>query len=138
MIHHPRYDWRPYQKWVVADGTTQNGGYSTAPLVPIWEALYDAGTEAVLNGDNHIYQRWAPQDAHHHAVAGGTVQVTIGTGGRMLYSFGRPPRPENLEKTQNKAFGVVKFTLHDASYTHEWVSAPRQPDFEDTGTVACS
>ena len=138
MIHHPRYDWRPYQKWVVDDGTTLNGGYSTAPLVPFWEALYDAGVEAVLNGDNHLYQRWAPQDAHGNAVPGGTVQFTVGTGGRMLYPFGRPPRPENLERTQNRAFGVVKLTLHADSYTHEWVSAPHQAEYEDSGTVACS
>jgi acid phosphatase type 7 len=138
MMHHPRYDWRPYQKWVVDDGTTQFGGSSTAPVVPFWEALHDAGVELVLNGDNHLYQRWAPQDAHGNAVDGGTVQFTVGTGGRLLYQFGRPPRPENLEVTQNDAFGVVKLTLHQKGYSHKWMSAPRQPEFEDSGTVACS
>lgn len=138
FMHHPRYDWRPWQKWVVDDGTTLYGGSTTAPVIPFWEALHEAGVELVLNGDNHLYQRWAPQDAYGNAVAEGTVQLTVGTGGRLLYSFGRPPRPENLVATQNDAFGVVKLTLHDDSYTHEWVSAPRQPAHEDEGTVACS
>jgi hypothetical protein len=138
MMHHPRYDWRPWQKWVVDDGTTLYGGYSTDPVVPFWRALYRHGVELVLNGDNHLYQRWAPQDAAGNAVDGGTVQFTVGTGGRMLYSYGRPPRPENLVETQNDAFGVLMLTLHDRSYTYEWKSAPRQPDYEDTGTVACS
>lgn len=138
MMHHPRYDWRPYQKWVVDDGTTLYGGYSTEALVPFWQALYRARVEVVLNGDNHLYQRWAPQDADGNAVDGGTVQFTVGTGGRMLYQMGKPPRPENLLETQNQAFGVLKLTLHDRSYTHEWVSAPGQPGYQDSGTVACS
>jgi hypothetical protein len=56
----------------------------------------------------------------------------------MLYQFGIPPKPENLLATQNQAFGVLKLTLHDRSYTHEWVSAPGQPEYEDAGTVACA
>jgi hypothetical protein len=137
MIHHPRYDWRPWQKWV-EEGTTPNAASSIEFLVPLWRVLHEAGVEGVLNGDNHLYQRWAPQDAEGNRVAGGTVQFTVGTGGRLLYSFGRPPRPENLLVTQNEAFGVLKLTLHDGSYTYEWMSAPGQPDFEDTGTVACT
>jgi acid phosphatase type 7 len=138
FMHNPRYDWRPWQKWIVDDGRTLYGGSETEPLVPVWELLYEAGADVVLVGDNHLYQRWAPQDAHGNAVDDGIVQFTAGTGGRMLYTFGRPPRPEHLEVTMNEAFGVVKLTLHDDSYTHEWVSAPGQPDFEDSGTVDCT
>jgi len=138
MTHHPRYDWRPWQKWVVDDGTTLYGGSSTEFLVPLWRVMHAAGVEAVLNGDNHLYQRWTPQDAEGNRVAGGTVQFTVGTGGRQLYSYGIPPRPENLLATQNEAFGVLMLTLHEDSYTYEWRSAPGQPRFEDGGTVACS
>jgi hypothetical protein len=62
----------------------------------------------------------------------------VGTGGRQLYSYGKPPRPANLLVTQNKAFGVLKLTLHEDSYTYAWRSAPGQLSFEDRGTVACS
>jgi hypothetical protein len=33
---------------------------------------------------------------------------------------------------------VLMLTLHEDSYSYEWRSAPGQPRFEDTGTVACS
>jgi hypothetical protein len=138
LMHHPRYDWRPWQKWVVDDGTTRNGGSSTAPVVPLWEAMDAAGVDVVLNGDNHLYQRWAPQDAHGNAKAGGTVQFTVGTGGRQLYTFGRPPQPANLAATQNAAFGVLELVLHEGSYTYAWRSAPGQPGYADMGTAACS
>jgi len=136
-MHHPRYDWRPWQKWIVDDGTTQFGGSETEPLVPLWEVLSEEGVDVVLAGHNHLYQRWAPQDAHGNAVADGTIQFTVGTGGRQLYAFGRPPMPANLEVTQNQAFGVLQMTLHANSFDYGWVSAPGQPTFEDSGAVAC-
>lgn len=138
FMHHPRYDWRPFQKWIVDDGTTQFGGSETAPLVPLWDVLYAQGVDVVLGGNNHLYQRWAPQDAAGNAVSGGTVQFTVGTGGRSLYPFGVPPMPENLDATQNKAFGVLQMTLHADSYDYGWVPVAGEPAFEDVGTVACS
>jgi hypothetical protein len=45
--------------------------------------------------------------------------------------------PENLEATQNKAFGVLRMILHANSYDYGWVSLPGEPAFEDAGTVAC-
>lgn len=138
-MHHPRYDWRPWQKWIRDDeGQILYGGSETEPFVPFWRLLYRHAADIVLAAHNHVYQRWSPQDAHWNAVPGGIVQFTVGTGGRLLYPLGRPPRPENLEATQNDALGVVKLTLHDDAYTYEWMSAPRQPNYEDEGTVACS
>jgi hypothetical protein len=134
-MHHPRYDWRPWQKWIEDDGTTQNGGSETEPLVPLWELMVGEGVDVVLAAHNHLYQRWAPQDAHGNAVSKGTLQFTVGTGGRLLYPFGRPPMPQNLEVTQNGAHGLLKMTLHRASYDYEWVSAPGQPAFEDAATA---
>ena len=138
FMHHPRYDWRPWQKFVDDEAGTPNAGTETAPLVPLWELLDAGGADIVLAGHNHVYQRWVPQDAHGNAVADGIVQFTIGTGGRLLYPFGKHPMPQNLAATQNAAFGVVRLTLHADSYDHEWFSAPGQPDFEDAATgVPC-
>lgn len=137
-MHHPRYDWRPWQKWVDEDSTILYGGSEVKPLIPLWDLMYDEGVDVVLSAHNHIYQRWAPQDGRRNAVDDGAVQFTVGTGGRSLYPFGRPPQPDNLEVTQNDAYGLLQMTLHDASYSYEWVSAARQPAFEDAGTVACN
>lgn len=137
-MHHPRYDWRPFQKWIEDDAAINFGGSETRPLIPLWEVFADEGVDVVLVGHNHVYQRWAPQDAHGNAVAGGTIQFTVGTGGRQLYPFGRPPIPKHLEATQNKAFGVLQMTLHEHSYDYGWVSVPGEPAFQDGGTVACT
>ena len=135
--HHPRYDWRPWQKWVDENDTTPNGGSEVRPLIPLWELMYDEGVDVVLSAHNHLYQRWVPQDGRGNSVADGAVQFTVGTGGRSLYPFGRPPKPENLEVTQNDAYGLLQMTLHADSYSYEWVSAAGQPAFEDAGTVDC-
>jgi hypothetical protein len=57
--HHPRYDWRPWQKWVTEDDPTPNGGSEVRPLIPLWELLYGRGADVVLVGHNHVYNRWA-------------------------------------------------------------------------------
>ena len=134
FMHHPRYDWRQWQKFVDDEDQTPNGGSETAPLIPLWELLDEGGADVVLSAHNHVYQRWAPQDAHGNAVDEGIVQFTVGTGGRLLYPFGKHPMPENLAVTQNHAFGALHLTLHADSYDYAWFSAPGQPDFEDAAT----
>jgi acid phosphatase type 7 len=138
-MHHPRYDWRPYQKWIRDEaGQTLYGGSETEPYVPLWELLYEHEADVVLAAHNHLYQRWAPQDAHWNETPDGIVQFTVGTGGRLLYALGRPPMPDALEVTQNKAHGVLKMTLHEDAYSYEWMSAPGQPAFTDVGSRSCT
>ena len=83
--HHPRYDWRPYQKWVDDDGTTQYGGTETEPYIEMFDLLDRAGVDVLLVGHNHIYHRWAPQDGEGNFDPDGVRQFTVGTGGRSLY-----------------------------------------------------
>ena len=116
----------------------QNGGSETAPFKPLWELMYADGVDVVLVAHNHVYQRWAPQDPQGNAAEDGIAQFIVGTGGRQLYQFGRPPRPGNLVATQNRAFGALEMTLRDGTYDFEFVSAPGQPDYQDAGTgVLC-
>lgn len=136
--HHPSKDWRPYQKWVEDDGTTQYGGSETAPYVDMWKLMDGAGVDVLLAAHNHIYQRWAPQDADGFASEDGIRQFTVGTGGRSLYPFGPKPKPENLVTTQNKAYGVIEMTLHKRSYDYRWVPVAGEPGgFTDEGTFSC-
>lgn len=137
-MHHPRYDWRPWQKWIVDDGKTLYGGTETEAYVELWELMDRQDVDVVLAAHNHIYQRWAAQDAHANADADGIVQFTVGTGGRSLYPFGRPERPEQLVATQNKAYGALQMTLHPDSYDFAFMSAPGQPGYQDAANgVPC-
>ena len=60
---------------------------STVGMRDVWRLLYDAGAELVLNGHEHLYERFAPQDPDGRAdPALGIREIIVGTGGAVLYS----------------------------------------------------
>jgi acid phosphatase type 7 len=76
--HHPRF-------------TSSTGRTTRADVVPLWQALYDYGVGLILNGHDHDYERFAPQaPGGTFDPSNGIRQITVGTGGRILYSFGAP------------------------------------------------
>ena len=38
---------------------------------------------------------------------------------------------------QNKAFGVLRMTLHEGGYGYAWVGLPTDPAIHDSGSFAC-
>jgi acid phosphatase type 7 len=135
--HHPRYDWRQWQNFVDEESDNPNAGSEVKPFIDLWALMDAAGVDVMLDGHNHIYHRWAPQDAFGRRDANGIRQFTVGTGGRSLYPLGKKPRPANLLAVQNKAFGVLELTLHPSSYDYRWVGLPTDPAFRDAGSFAC-
>ena len=135
--HHPPFDWRQWQHFVDPDSDNPNGGSETAMYRDLWRLMDGAGVDVVLVGHNHIYHRWAPQDAEGNRDANGIRQFTVGTGGRSLYPLGKKPRPTNLLAVQRKAFGVLHLTLRADRYDFEWVGLPTDPAFTDAGSFAC-
>ena len=111
-----------------------NHGSSSGP-VPLWEALYEHHVEIVLNGHDHLYERFAPQtpdgtaDPDH-----GIRQFTVGTGGGPLYDFGTPL--PNSEARNNVAHGVLKLVLSPGSYQWEFVPVAGEA-FMDSGVGTC-
>jgi hypothetical protein len=107
--------------------------YSSGPhgnnpdMREIWKALYDAGADVVLNGHDHLYERFAPQDADGHVdPTRGIREFVVGTGGGNLHVPG-PQRP-NSEVLQPGVWGVLKLTLSDGDYQWEFLTV--------TGTTA--
>ena len=102
---------------------------------PIWQALYEAGAELIVNGHEHNYERFAPQrpdggpDPDH-----GIREIVAGVGGRGFSALSSP-RP-NSEIQTDKAFGVLKLTLHPTSYAWEFLPVPGQT-FTDSGSGLC-
>lgn len=99
-----------------------------------WQALYDAGADVVMNGHEHVYERFGPQTPSGAADPGfGIRQFTVGTGGEGHYAF-RKPRP-NSQVRNNTTFGVLALTLHPTGYS--WRFVPAGGAFTDQGTASC-
>jgi hypothetical protein len=101
----------------------------------IWQALYAAGAELVINGHEHNYERFAPQDPEGNPdPARGIRQIIAGVGGRDFHPLSTPMA--NSEVRSDSAFGVLKLTLHPKSYDWEFVPVAGQ-SFRDAGSGSC-
>ena len=102
---------------------------------PLWDALYDANADVVINGHDHDYERFAPQtpDGAPDSVRG-IREFVVGTGGKSHRPFGAP-KP-NSEVRDATAFGVLKLTLEANSY--DWQFIPEEgKNFTDSGSGVC-
>lgn len=108
---------------------------SSVRVQPIWQALYDYGADVVLNGHEHNYERFAPQDPQGNPdPVHGIRQFVVGTGGRNHYAISNPL--PNSEVHNTDTFGVLKLVLQADSYRWEFV--PEQgKSFTDSGTTPC-
>jgi hypothetical protein len=101
----------------------------------IWHALHEAGAEVVVNGHEHNYDRFAPQDPNGMAdPAGGIREFVVGTGDKDHTPFGAPIA--NSEKRNADTFGVLKLTLRPSGYNWEFFHATGKT-FTDFGSGVC-
>jgi hypothetical protein len=115
-----------------SSGSTHGGD---ADMRDFWELLYDAGADVVLNGHEHVYERFAPQDPDGAAdPEHGIRQYTVGTGGAGLYEFGAIQ--PNSEARSSDTHGVLKLALHPAGYDWEFIPIAGQA-FADFGSAGC-
>jgi hypothetical protein len=89
----------------------------------------------VLNGHDHNYQRFAPQDPDGRADPDrGIREFVVGTGGASHYPIEGPIA--NAQIYNDDTFGVLKLTLNETSY--EWKFVPvAGRSFTDSGTTNC-
>ncbi|KAA6212794.1 alkaline phosphatase [Streptomyces albofaciens JCM 4342] len=85
----------------------------------VWKLLYDAKAELVLNGHDHHYERFAPQDPDGKADPDGLVELLAGMGGANPYKI-EEVQP-NSEKRLTKTFGVVKLNFTDDGFSWDLV-----------------
>ncbi len=99
-----------------------------------WQDLYAAHADIVLNGHDHDYERFAPQNPSQQADPNGIREFVVGTGGASHGPF-NATQP-NSQLRNNNTFGVIQFTLHDASYDWKFIPVAGQ-SFTDSGSEAC-
>ena len=109
-----------------------------AAVKPLWDLLYAAGAEIVLNSDNKFYERFAPQTPDGSVDASfGIREFIVGTGGQGVATPLSPPRV-NSEKVISPTFGVLKLTLHENGYDWNFITIPSRPLTQpETGSGTC-
>ncbi len=132
----------PQEVWLEADlaaNSTKNviaiwhkpryssGATDQQNMQPLWDDLYAAGVDILLDGHDHIYERTVPMKSGA-ALADppvadptyGIRQFTVGTGGEAHHGLGTllPTSAVSNDET----FGILKLTLHATTY--DWVFLP--------------
>ncbi|GID95014.1 metallophosphoesterase family protein [Amorphoplanes digitatis] len=123
MAHHPQF----------SSATLHPPTKRTLPLV---RTLYDAGTELLLAGHDHVYERFAPQTPTARPDPDrGIRQITVGTGGGAeRHTFG--PAAANSERRNSDTLGVLRLTLRPGSYRWDFLPVAGET-FTDSGTGTC-
>lgn len=105
-----------------------------ASVGPFWDVLYAAGADLVLNGHDHDYERFAPQDPEGRAdPARGISEIVAGTGGAALRAFAHDA-PNTIVRS-SLVHGVLVLTLGQSGWGFRFVST--DGSFSDQGRGTC-
>jgi hypothetical protein len=145
----------PQHKWLVADlaahpatctlafwhqpryeaGTVAG---ETAAAAPLWDALYDAGADVVLNGHEHGYQQLSPLNkAGEIDLASGIRTFVVGTGGGDYDTVFGGPRLGALETKIVGVHGVLQMTLRPTGYDWRFIPIGGDTPAGASGSAAC-
>jgi hypothetical protein len=93
---------------------------------PLWEILYNARADLILNGHEHNYERFRPQTpAGIYDPVNGIEQIIAGTGGGSL-TIPRYPFAKNSVVRIHGHFGVLKLMLGTGEYRHAFIDIDRR------------
>jgi hypothetical protein len=100
-----------------------------------WQALYDFNAELIVNGHDHDYERFAPQDPNGNSdPKRGIREFVVGTGGKNHRLIGI--LKANSEVRNDTTYGVLKLTLKATGY--DWKFIPEAgKSFTDAGSGNC-
>lgn len=102
-------------------------------LRDIWGLLHDNGADVVVAGHDHLYERFAPQDANQRSDAARGIRLFIaGTGGAPLYPRSRSAINSELVI---QAHGALRLKLDPTAY--EWEFVDVNGSALDRGMGAC-
>ncbi|HLO27502.1 MAG TPA: metallophosphoesterase [Anaerolineales bacterium] len=112
-----------------------SGGRDSSNTQSIWQSLYDHNVEVVLNGHDHIYERFAPQTPSGMPdPIRGIREFIVGSGGANHSAL--ETIAANSEVRNADTYGVLMLTLHSSSYY--WRFVPEFGEkFTDSGTGVC-
>lgn len=105
-----------------------NGDQATIDRAkPLWELADAGGVDVVLNGHDHIYERFAPIDD--------MTQFTVGTGGKEFYDIGT--KADRSRFSVDDRVGALRLTLaSDGTYDYAFIDASNDK-VVDAGSQTC-
>jgi len=118
--HHPRW----------SSGSTHG---SDEGMSAVWGLMYRQGVDVVLNGHDHLYERFARLNAVGEPDRGGVREIIAGTGGSSLYGFGDR---EDGSQVRISEYGALAVVLHEHSYEWDFLRAEDGRSL-DHGRTAC-
>jgi hypothetical protein len=103
--HHPLYS---------------SGDHGNDPVSrPIWQMLYNKGADLVLNGHDHHYERFGPQNPNAGADPNGMVELLGGMAGASPYPIVNV-QPNSLKRLSG-TYGVIKLTFTDSTFSSQLI-----------------
>ena len=99
----------------------------------VWRSLQEFNADVVINGHDHLYERFAPLNTQGLPSPGGMRVFIVGTGGAELspVHFIKPG-----SEVRASVFGVLKLTLEADAYEWEFI-ATSHSGFRDAGRHPC-
>ena len=121
MWHEPRFSTGPHE--------------DLADVGPFWDALYAAGAELILNGHDHVYERYLPMDPDENVdPTHGMIEIVAGTGGIGGVTFATTDA--NLVVGNDQTFGILKLTLRAHDFDWQFIPVAGKT-FTDSGSASC-
>jgi len=127
-----------WHRALFTSGSSHSVTGGSSKIRRLWQTLEDAGAEIVINGHDHLYERFAPQDSLGNATSAGIREFIVGTGGGETHS-NYVNSPANVEASDNGNFsrGVMRLILYPNKYRWEFLPAQGQGTYTDSGTSDC-
>jgi len=117
MWHHP----------LQTSGEYAGNADSQSRALPLWKMVNAGGVDLVLNGHDHIYERFAKRSD--------IQQFVVGTGGKSHYDI--TTKAPGSKKRINDRYGVLSLVLaSNGTYRHAFVTASGQ--VVDRGQTRCT
>jgi Calcineurin-like phosphoesterase len=109
-----------------------NGSPESRVMREAWQVLFDGGADLIVNGHDHLYERFAPQSPDgRRNDATGITQITAGTGGAPLYQFSGSVANSTAKMS---AYGLLKLTLQATSFDSVFLPVSGAPFDQYHGT----
>ena len=121
LFHHPRF----------SSGASHGNNSAVAPF---WNALYEFNADLVLNGHDHDYERFAPQNPN--AVADPAAASRSSSSAPAASGIDGFSTIQPNSQVRGSSLGVLKLTLKPTSYDFQFVPVAGQT-FTDAGSGTC-